>query len=197
MTTQVKTLKQMQAEVIENNIALGWRDKPVSRGEAMCMLHSEVTEMLEAWRDYGFADATGAGVCEDPQHGDSTWDHLCPVTSRPPKPEGVGSEAADVLIRWLDDCDLFGVDISDPGHLPGPEHVDLKGSFPEQLNRLHDLISRASQADTPGQLQVRFGFILAYLRRLCTAHGIDLEAEYERKVAFNRTRPYRHGNKPI
>ena len=26
-------------------------------------------------------------------------------------------------------------------------------------------------------------------------NGIDLEAEYERKMAYNRTRPYRHGGK--
>jgi hypothetical protein len=29
----------------------------------------------------------------------------------------------------------------------------------------------------------------------CEKFGIDLRAEYERKVAYNRTRPYRHGGK--
>jgi NTP pyrophosphatase (non-canonical NTP hydrolase) len=50
----------------------------------------------------------------------------------PPKPEGVGSEFADVLIRLLDDCQL---------------------------------------------------------------HGIDLVDEVVRKMAYNHSRPYRHGGK--
>jgi hypothetical protein len=27
--------------------------------------------------------------------------------------------------------------------------------------------------------------------------GVDLAAEYERKIKFNRSRPYRHGGKAI
>lgn len=29
----------------------------------------------------------------------------------------------------------------------------------------------------------------------CEFYGIDLDAEYERKMAYNRLRPYRHGGK--
>ena len=110
----MKTIAEMQAEVVEINKALGWHDKNVTFPEAMAMLHSEVSEALEAWRVWGTEDAT------KPVHA--------------PKPEGIGSEFADILIRLLDDCELYGV---------------------------------------------------------------DLQAEYERKVAYNRTRPYRHGGKRI
>lgn len=185
-TTAAKTLEQMQAEVLEWARTAGWYDKPVSYAEAMCMLHSEVSEALEAWRRWEFADAT------DPD-----------FRGVPAKPEGVGSELADVLIRWLDDCARFGIDLADAERwLPGPQDVDLIApTFPAALNRLHDLISKASLASPDHMslavLRLRFGFMLAYLRRLCRAYGVDLEAEYERKMAFNRTRPYRHGNKPI
>lgn len=109
-----KTLAQMQAEVLAVNIEKGWRKGPreVSFGEAMALLHSEVSEALEAWREIGMAERTRADG----------------------KPDDVGSEFADVLIRLLDDCDMFGV---------------------------------------------------------------DLEAEYERKIKFNRSRPFRHGGKAI
>lgn len=115
-----KSLAQMQAEIVEVNKALGWHDKNVTFPEAMAMLHSEVSEALEAWRVNDTDDATqycGIDTC-----------------TLPHKPEGVGSEFADVLIRLLDDCALYGV---------------------------------------------------------------DLAAEYERKLAYNRTRPYRHGGKRI
>lgn len=117
-----KTLAEMKAEVNEYCQAKGWRKHPLSFGDKIALLHSEVSEALEAYRNWGLEDATGideAGFV---------------VKTSPPKPEGVGSEFADVLIRLLDDCAYF---------------------------------------------------------------GIDLEAEYERKMAFNRSRPYRHGGKAL
>lgn len=120
--TTTKTFEAMQAEIREVNTANGWHDgteRPF--GDDIALLHTEVSEMYEAFRQWGMDDATG------------------PVTGLGyqrtlPKPEGVGSEAADVLIRLLDTCDRY---------------------------------------------------------------GIDLSAEYERKLAHNRTRGYRHGGKRV
>jgi NTP pyrophosphatase (non-canonical NTP hydrolase) len=119
-----KTLAEMTKEVDAYCEAKGWRENPVSFGEAMALLHSEVSEALEAWRSWGTRDATDYDL--NP-HGLDIGHGLA-------KPEGVGSEFADVLIRLLDDCAIF---------------------------------------------------------------GIDLEAEYERKMEYNRTRAYRHGGRSI
>jgi NTP pyrophosphatase (non-canonical NTP hydrolase) len=107
----MKTIDEMQAEVYENNHAHGWFEEERTVGDDIAHLHGEVSEMWEAFRVTGLADATANPV----------------ETS---KPEGFGSEVADVFIRLLDTCE----------------------------------------------------------RR-----GIDLLAEYERKMAYNRTRPYKHG----
>lgn len=117
-----KPLGVMTQEVLEWCQSKGWYDKPVSFGEAMALLHSEVSEALEAWRCWGVDDVT-----DDPIRG---LPHI--MSDGPRKPEGVGSEFADILIRLLDDCARFGV---------------------------------------------------------------DLQAEYERKMQYNRTRPYRHGKR--
>lgn len=120
--TEVKSFTDMQSEIHVVNVTNGWYDgEPRPFGDDISLLHTEVSEMYEAYRQWGMDDATPTF----PTH------HTGDIPFHP-KPEGVGSEAADVLIRLLDTCDR---------------------------------------------------------------HGIDLQAEYERKLAHNRTRGYRHGGK--
>jgi NTP pyrophosphatase (non-canonical NTP hydrolase) len=116
--TGAKSIAEMTAEVVANNKAHGWHDSPPSLPECMMMLVTEAAEAVEAWRVFGTEDATALHLPE----------------GKPGKPEGLGSELADILIRLLDDAYLFGV---------------------------------------------------------------DLDAEFARKMAYNRTRPFRHGNKRI
>jgi len=95
------SLETLTVEVRKLVAAKGWNDKPVPLPQAVAMLHSEVTEMLEAWREWETADATAK-----PRRFRWQW-----WRPRIPKPEGLGSECADVLIRLLDTADRFGVDL--------------------------------------------------------------------------------------
>ena len=110
--TAEKSLYLMMAEVRANNSAKGWRQTALSFGDHIALLHSEVSEALEAYRIHKMA----------------------PYTSPDGKPNDVYSEIADLFIRVLDFCDLY---------------------------------------------------------------GIDLQREYERKMAYNRTRDFRHGGKAL
>jgi hypothetical protein len=96
--TRQQVLAQMMEEVTAVNVTNGWHDASRSFGEDVALLHSEVSEMLEAYRDHGTMDAT------EP-HTDPFMKDV------PNKPEGVGSEAADILIRLLDTCDRSDIDL--------------------------------------------------------------------------------------
>ena len=114
---ELKTLPQMQAEAYQQELHSGWAgpgSPQRSFGDSMALLHSEVSEAFEAYRILGTDDMTVGGL--------------------PGKPEGVGSEFADIFIRLLTDCQRWNV---------------------------------------------------------------DLQWEYERKMAYNHTRSFRHGGKRL
>ena len=97
----------------------GWWDTDSNRNipELLALIHSEVSEALEAYRDTGMV------------HLEQTW-----YNKSDNKPEGFVIELADVLIRIAD---------------------------------------------------------------LCGEFKLDLNSALTEKMEFNKTRPYRHGNKVV
>jgi NTP pyrophosphatase (non-canonical NTP hydrolase) len=181
-------IAELQAEIDASNQALGWRETVLTFDECMAMAHSEVSEALEAWREWGLADAT---TLTSHQTDEGGW--VGPYV----KPEGVGSEFGDLAIRLLDDCYLFGIDL-EAELAAHPGRYSWSDSFVENINHLHVLIAIASlqhqEGDEVGH-EVAGAFV--FLQQLCSLYGFDLEAEMRRKMAYNKTRPYRHGGKRI
>jgi NTP pyrophosphatase (non-canonical NTP hydrolase) len=72
----------------------------------IALLHSEATEALEAYRDSLWSETCYAiGKGEMHKKGCSGKSHSHP------KPIGVGPELADVFIRLIDMCDMWGIDL--------------------------------------------------------------------------------------
>lgn len=120
------TLTELEQQVYEVNEANGWFEEDRTVGEDIALLHSEVSEMLEAYRDHGLADYSTVrydnrtqlndrawGIIERMgQHEQATDEEISYLAAEGlAKPEGFGSEAADVLIRLLDTCRRRGVDL--------------------------------------------------------------------------------------
>jgi NTP pyrophosphatase (non-canonical NTP hydrolase) len=123
----MKSLAEMGEEVYEWAKTKGWEPDPSRTfGDECALLHSEISEALEAFRDHGywgyFTDSSGVKwMTNNRRYLDQ-------------KPEGVPSEFADLLIRLV---------------------------------------------------------------HYCRVHDIDLEAEFDAKMAFNQGRPWRHGGKAL
>jgi NTP pyrophosphatase (non-canonical NTP hydrolase) len=189
-----KSLADMTAEIRENNIEKGWRSAEGGPGDNtfgdyIALLHSEISEALEAYRDHRMEDATGPGAF-----------HARDNVHILPKPEGVGSEFADILIRLLDMCDIFEIQVFDMDmELGDVAPVDFEMiDAPEELDTFGDHMSWLHLSVT--RLWGTSVFVPHMLRALVTVaekYGVDLAAECERKIAYNRTRSFQHGGRTL
>ena len=189
---EAEALKRMQAEGYEYSKAHGWYDVPRTWKEEIALLHSEASEALDAYRQWGTEDVTRK-ECKVFDHSHSATEaqqlvHKC-------KPEGVGSELADVLIRLLDTCQRHNYNIVDGLNGVGwtTEIYPDETPFGDMITDLHGQIQKWSTMKT----DTHAALVYTALCAICYAVGIDLHEEYARKYAFNQTRPYRHGNKRL
>lgn len=141
----------------------GWHERPRFSLEILALVHSEIAEATEAFREHG--------ICH--------W-----YTDEKGKPEGVFAELADVVIRIGDAIYPHGA-----GHVPPPSAIigELRSMLPmEVFGWLHLRVTRFSGlAANLGDVEAAAIFLG------CEDFGQVIGA----KMAYNATRPRRHGGK--
>ena len=167
----------------------GWHDEERSVSALTLLMQSEVAEIIEEYRKH-------KGITEIwyEVHHDTDGCHYTTTGKPGDKPCGIPVEIADLVIRIADYCGKYNIDLESFVNI-GPRPI-ADANFEEWLARINYALSKAWSDHVLG---VAFWVSAAasYSFALAQAFGIDLWAAIDEKTAFNRTRPYRHGNKRI
>jgi len=105
----MKSITEWQQEVHSIARSKGFDVRERNVAESLCLIHSEVSEAMECWRD------------------DDMEMRYAPDGSG--KPEGLPSELADVVIRVMDFMEGFGMNLE--------EAMEIKAAFNRGRPQLH------------------------------------------------------------
>lgn len=202
-------LNKLAKEVHTLAIEKGWWETERSFAEIIALIHSELSEALEEYRNgkpnlyYNCEELSPnypPAMCNPKDKYECLNFYkkdVCPYKSK--KPEGIAVELADVIIRILDYCGKEGIDIDDilRCRRAGNSYYTL----PELIAECHSLLSEAYKdsklKSTKGIVKICFAECINIIMFYCTENGIDIENIILLKHEYNRTRPYRHGGKVI
>lgn len=108
------SINELVKEAHATAVSKGWWDKAPSFGEVIALIHSEASEALEDYRAGKFVDEVWyeaksvsgqpvvipQAVAMEAQGPQPSW-----------KPCGIPSELADIVIRVMDACGHYGIDL--------------------------------------------------------------------------------------
>lgn len=97
-----KTVQEWQYEIHQLAKDKGWHEEKRNIGEMLALIHSELSEALEEYREF----PASALYTEEPRYV------VCRIDEKQ-KPLGFGIELADAVIRIFDMCELLGIDIEE------------------------------------------------------------------------------------
>lgn len=188
MDTRPMSMNALQNHVHDVAKSKGWWDSSRLFNECIVLIHSEVSEALESYR----------------RHEDAHWNNEG-------KPDGYGIELGDVFIRILDTCASQDWSLAEDltvllPNLDGPNsawrRIQSKAleeapvtSFVDGLLKIHDALTGAHFSMIGARKALAQAAIATFA--LAEHSCIDLEAMVKIKVAFNETRPHRHGGKRL
>lgn len=105
-------INKLALEIHQNAIAHGWWEEERKFPEIAALIHSEISEALEEYRNgHETEEIYYSCRCAKNGHCPSQHDIATICKGQKPKPEGIAAELADVIIRVLDFTASEGIDI--------------------------------------------------------------------------------------
>lgn len=117
----INTVQKLVHELAKKK---GWYDEPRTTGDSIALMHSELSEALESYRNGEKLPIWQKGKTDEIM--------ITPVSSEwreDVKPEGVLTELADCVIRIMDFCESRGWDLE--------EAIKIKHRFNESRPHRH------------------------------------------------------------
>lgn len=194
---------ELAAAVHKNAVDHGWWDEPREAAEIFALIHSELSEALEEYRSGRpllYYPCNAGGLCVDDRKEENIScgsriynpeNPSAPCSAKSKKPEGIAVELADCVIRILDYCGKYGIDLDT--EIAGRGAAFDRYALPALVNTCHCLISRAYSDEQTAR--VFLAECVAIIEYWCGENGFTLEEAIRIKHEYNKTRPYRHGGK--
>lgn len=200
----MKNIAQLVQEAHANAVAKGWWKEDRTYGELIALVHSEVSEALE---DYRNGEKLDKVWYEHKASDGSTFRHSkLWYLGNQGKPCGIPSELADICIRIFDIAGRYGwgEDLQKE-FLENEKHPFkqswAQSSFAEKISRMHLELSCSfyefEMLKQKNQAIINLSGVLSGVANMCKEYGIDLDQAIFEKMAYNATRPERHGGKVI
>ncbi len=172
----------------------GWWDQERTFGDLIALVHSELSEALEAYREHG-------GVVNMFKYRDGTKWFWHDTSGHP---VGVASELADVVIRVADMAEWYEYSLDPAESIEDRDALDVclagLGSFGDWIARLHWITAEATSYKGVASEHLvinALASLIVGVQRMAAHYGIDLDAAIEAKMEYNRGRSYRHGGKAL
>lgn len=206
--------KKLCEEAHDHALKSGFLEKKRTFAGDTALMHSEISEALEEYRDghafdkiyYKFSlDATDPEVVarlnfllnNSPTPEEYLLEPVAVMAKM--KPEGIPIELADCAIRIAQFCGTEHVDLADALKRISSIARKRAENFEELCAMVHSNLSKVYDYFEENRGYNDYGFAKALWTMVdfCEKNNIDLGKAIQVKTTFNRTRGHKHGGKKI
>lgn len=184
-------INELIKEAHENAVAHGWWEEEQPFEELNALMHSELSEALEEFRDgrgmdeiycYCFLGFTNKEI-------DPTRNHKC-NGCKYGKPEGIPIELADVIIRIADYFGRHKMQVDELKSRATNQTVREKiGTLCELIAHGHWLLGMAYVSKEEELRYSLMALLVDHIRDFCQRNRIDLEKAINIKMRYNKLFP--------